>query len=372
MDKLALFRRIVADPLAYARNWQASHAGKVVGSLCTYTPEEIITAAGALSLRLFPSRSAVQQADVHLQAYCCAHVRGILEDLLAGRLDVLAGAVFPHTCDAIQRFSDIWRINAKRPFHLDVALPVKLNDPAAGIYLEKVLERLRIDLATALDTTITQAALVAAIALHNRIRQALRALYEHRRHHPGCLSFSDLEMVTRAVMMMDRHQAADALQDLLVQVQGSACDPTPAGKRIMLFGGLCSMSEIYKAVEVAGGHIVRADLCSAERYFEGVVDSDGDPLPALARYILQRAVCPSKHAGLFSRGQALLQQVTDYQADGVILVHLKFCDPHAFDYPHLKRLLDEQGIASTLFEIEDQQQGQQQLQTRCEAFLEML
>ena len=31
-------------------------------------------------------------------------------------------------------------------------------------------------------------------------------------------------------------------------------------------------------------------------------------------------------------------------ADGVIFILLKFCDPHAFDYPYIKALLDSAGI----------------------------
>lgn len=51
---------------------------------------------------------------------------------------------------------------------------------------------------------------------------------------------------------------------------------------------------------------------------------------------------------------------------------LKFCDPHAFDYPYLKESLAAVSIPSLLLEVEDQPQAQGQLQTRIEAFLETL
>jgi benzoyl-CoA reductase/2-hydroxyglutaryl-CoA dehydratase subunit BcrC/BadD/HgdB len=50
---------------------------------------------------------------------------------------------------------------------------------------------------------------------------------------------------------------------------------------------------------------------------------------------------------------------------------LKFCDPHAFDYPYLREMLKTQGIPNTLFEIEDRQTAEGQFRTRCEAFIEM-
>jgi benzoyl-CoA reductase/2-hydroxyglutaryl-CoA dehydratase subunit BcrC/BadD/HgdB len=51
---------------------------------------------------------------------------------------------------------------------------------------------------------------------------------------------------------------------------------------------------------------------------------------------------------------------------------LKFCDPHAFDYPYLVAALDKAGISHLLIEVEDQPLAQGQLKTRLEAFLETL
>jgi benzoyl-CoA reductase/2-hydroxyglutaryl-CoA dehydratase subunit BcrC/BadD/HgdB len=83
-------------------------------------------------------------------------------------------------------------------------------------------------------------------------------------------------------------------------------------------------------------------------------------------------VCPAKHAGIHNRGQYLLDKVKAYNADGVVFLLLKFCDPHGFDYPYMKAMLDKENIPSLLFEIEDQISSEGQLRTRCEAFLEML
>ena len=55
-------------------------------------------------------------------------------------------------------------------------------------------------------------------------------------------------------------------------------------------------------------------------------------------------------------------------ARGVVFVFLKFCDPHGFDYPYIKSMLDEAGIPSMLFEIEDRLPAEGQLRTRIEAF----
>ena len=72
------------------------------------------------------------------------------------------------------------------------------------------------------------------------------------------------------------------------------------------------------------------------------------------------------------RGEYLVRQVKKSQADGVIFLYLKFCDPHAFDYPYIKSMLDEEGIPNLLLELEDSSPSEGQFRTRCEAFVEML
>ena len=108
------------------------------------------------------------------------------------------------------------------------------------------------------------------------------------------------------------------------------------------------------------------------RYFAGMIKTDGDPITAIAERYLQRVICPAKHKDNKSRAENLISMAKGNGADGVIFMLLKFCDPHAFDYPYLKEALDKEGIPSLLFEVEDQPQAQGQLKTRIEAFLETL
>lgn len=372
MDHLNVFRQVSKDPAAYARQWKETSKGKIVGHFCSYTPQELIVATGALPFRILNSGAEISRADAYLQAYCCSLVRGALEDALAGRLDFLDGAVFPHTCDSIQRLSDIWRLNAGFAFHADIILPVKLNTESASEYMYAVLKRFKSELKTALDVDISDEMLRKAIQTCNRVRKSLRRLYAISRKNPTALSRSDLHAVARAALVMDRNELADRLEAMAVVLEDpSAPAPAPA-KRLILSGGLCNMPDVYQVVETSGGRVVWDDFCSGGRYHEGRVDETGDPLQALTRHYSTRSVCPAKHSGLFDRGRHLVDKVRTHQADGVIFMLLKFCDPHGFDYPYMKKMLDDEGIASVLVEVDDQASGQGQLKTRIEAFMEML
>ena len=365
------YQDAVDDPYAYATRWKEKHQKPVVAHFCSYTPEELIWAAGALPLRIFGQSERIVAADTHLQSYSCSLVRGALEDALAGRLDFADGFVFPHTCDSIQRLSDIWRLNVPNGFHLDAVLPVKLDTPSARDYLRDIVARFGRDLGHNLGIDISAEALAATVTLYNRLRAGLQALYRLRSERPAVISSSAVHAISRAAMVMDREAFADGLDSLLAELAG--CEQPPATrKRLVLSGGLCSMPDIYNLIETAGGDVVWDDFCTGSRYFDGQIGDEQPWLAGIADRYRDRMVCPAKHMDLTRRGAHLVDLVAATRADGVIFVLLKFCDPHAFDYPYMKGMLDTAGIPSLLFEIEDQQISAGQVRTRCEAFIEML
>ncbi len=372
MQILRQFHDIANDPIGYGRHWKTETQCKIVGYFCSYAPEEIIWAAGALPYRILGGGGAVSKADGHLQAYSCSLVRGALDDALTGKLDFIDGTVFPHTCDSIQRLSDIWRLNAGLGFHLDLVLPVKLNTKSAEDYMHAVIKKFHHDLEAGLGVEIAPAKLSKAVQTFNQIRSGLQRIYEIRRDHSGALSSRDLHAIVRASMVMDRNVLADRLSAVVDLLQTQNHETDTAGKRLVLTGGICSMPEIYHQIEDVGGTVVWDDFCTGSRYFEGRIDPHGDLLNSIGQRYFNRIICPAKHRDCFSRGDSLLEMVKNTQAQGVIFVLLKFCDPHAFDYPYIKELLDRDGIPSMLLEIEDQQTSLEQLKTRIEAFVELL
>ena len=155
MNHLDEIRQAVLDPYGYAKKYRQDTGGKIVGYFCSYAPEEIVWAAGALPFRIFSRRGNLHLADRHLQSYCCSLVRSVLEEALSGELGFLDGVVFPHTCDSIQRLSDIWRLNVPYGFHADVVLPVKLNTESARDYMVDVLRAFRTELERKLGVAVT-------------------------------------------------------------------------------------------------------------------------------------------------------------------------------------------------------------------------
>lgn len=344
---------------------------KIIGTLCSYAPEELIYAAGFHPMRLFSSKSDIVMAEQHLQAYCCSLVRGVLEDSLSGRLDFLDGTVFPHTCDSIQRLSDIWRMKGKYDFFADVVLPVKQNTQSARTYMMAVLARFKKDLEAAAGKKITTADLQKSIKTFNSIRKNLSKIYSSQSQKPGIIKGSDLYAIVKGAMIMDKDEVAELLPAIVTRLEATDA-PEKKSKRIVVSGSICDAPDIYSAIEAAGGVVVGDDLCTGQRWFEGQILEDEAPLAAIAARYMDRMICPAKHSTPFTRGENMVSLAKKNKADGAIFMLLKFCDPHAFDYPYLKESLDGEGIKNMLIEMDDQQQNPGQLATRFETFIHMI
>ena len=373
MDEFKVFHDITANPRGYASKWKEMSKGLVIGYLCSYSPEELIHAAGALPFRILGYQDNDHLSDSHLQAYCCSFARAAMGDALGGKLSFLDGTVFPHTCDTIQRLSDIWRLNAGFPIHIDVILPVKLNSESARAYCIEVFKKFKRDLEKKMGIEITEEKLKETAILYNALREKIMEIYSLQRQVPGIISGKDLYTLLNAAALMDRRDLLSHLETVVKALAAKhSAIPDANKKRVLLSGGICGHPDIYSVIEASGGVVVGDDLCTGSRSFDGSIDMDNDVVAAIARRYMDRMNCPSKHSGLSNRGRDLLDIARRNGAHGVIFLFLKFCDPHGFDYPYLKSYLDDEGIPSLLLEVEKHDLFDGQLKTKIESFIEIL
>lgn len=373
MNVIDEFKDVVLNPYRYAAKLKADEGKKIIGYFCTYAPEELIFAAGAHPLRLFGTSENIHLADSHLQTYSCSLVRGALEEALNGNLNFLDGTVFPHTCDSIQRLSDIWRMNTSFSFFSDVIMPVKLNTESAREYMRDVIGKFRRDLESGLSVSVSDDQIAEANDIYNKNRAYLKEIYSLRSEDPFCISSADTYYIIKGAMIMERRELFKKLPLVIDYIKsGKAAKPASDKSRLILAGSICNHPDIYNIIEESGGVVVWDDLCTGSRYFEGEISSQGDPAKALADRYSSRDICPAKHISNTSRGDNLAALSADHKAKGVIFMYLKFCDPHSWDYPYMKGILADKGVANMLLEVEDKLPPHGQLKTRFEAFMEML
>ncbi|MBN1882993.1 MAG: 2-hydroxyacyl-CoA dehydratase [Deltaproteobacteria bacterium] len=370
-EVLQEIRRIVEDPVTAGKRFKDTLQKPIIGYFCTYTPEEMIHAAGCVPYRIMGRKKQVEFADRHLQSYSCSLVRTALDTALSGDLSFIDGTVFPHTCDSIQRLSDIWRINAGFSYHADIVLPVKLHTESARTYVIEELSAFRASLEEFVDGEITDDSLWDSIRMYNRMRDNLNRLHDIKRKHPGIVGSKITDDCVQAAMYMPVQEHNRLIEELLSELEGKEDPYDPI--RVVVVGNMCVFTDIYDCIENAGASVSGDDICTGSRYYSLNVDvKKKDPIEALADRIIQRPLCAAKHSLDFDRGMYLKSIIDNANAKGVIFLLIKFCDPHSFDYPHLKNAVEEKGLPHMLIEMEMDNPSPGQIRTRIEAFIEML
>jgi benzoyl-CoA reductase subunit C len=347
--------------------WSARYPGhRAMGYLCSYVPEEIIHAAGFTPLRVRGNSAPLRYADAHLQSFTCALCRSTLDQALSSELAFLAGTVFAHTCDALQAQADLWRMNTGAAYFVDTVMqPANLGSPAARPYLVAELGRFRERLAAFAGRPITDGEVRASIELYDETRRLVHVLQPVRDR----LSASQFFAILDAAQAMPRELFNPLLGELLAELESAPAQRN--GPRVFLVGAVLDEPRLPDLLDDLGARVVGDDLCSGSRHFHEQVGTEGEPIAALADYYLRRPPCPSKLHPAHDPGHYLLDQVRQAQADGVVFVVEKFCEPHAFDYALILPTLDSAGLPHLLLEME-QTPSLEALRTRLQAFVEML
>jgi bzd-type benzoyl-CoA reductase N subunit len=345
--------------------WGSAYPGYVpMGYLCSYVPEELIHAAGFAPVRLRGAPAPIRRAEAHMQSFTCALCRSTLDQELSGNLASLAGVVFAHTCDTMQALADVWRMNSPGSFVETVMQPVNLGAPAARAYLIAELACFRERLEELVGHPIDDERLRTGIALCDETRTLVQALQQRRESVPAPHFFA----VLTAAQRMPRQVLHPLLAALLAKVPEP---PRRTGPRLFLTGPVLDEPRVLDLIHDLGATVAGDDLCSGSRHFDGLVGSGGDPITNLADHSLRRPPCPSKYHPAHDPGDYLLDRVREAQADGVVWVLAKFCEPHAFDFARVRPVLEQAGVPSLLLEME-QVPSLEGLRTRLQAFVEML
>jgi len=362
---------IAAHPRDYAQKWKKETGGRVFGYFCSYFPEELLHAAGILPMRILGDKENVSLADAHIQPFICSLVRTSLDAALKKKLDFLDGVVFPHSCDSIQNLADIWRYNFPDKFSEVVVLPVWVDAPEAEEYLTKEILRFKQKLQEHLGQTISDDELKKSIDIYTENRTALAQLYALRRDKPSAISGQAVLDTVRASMCMRKEDHTALVQDLIEQLRAAPREAN-GPVRLVLYGNVCDDPGLVHLFDELDTVVVDDDLCTGSRYFLHIESSEGDLIRKIAQRYLRRTPCPSKHSSDFDRRKYLVNMVKQNRADGIVMLLLKFCDPHAFDYPDIAKELNAENIPHLLIETEIQPASLEQIRTRLQAFVEML
>lgn len=359
------------------RDWKQAHPGaKAIAYFPVYAPVELIHAAGMLPVGLSGAgdRLDIQFADARFGSFICSIVKTTMEMGLTGHLEPFDGCLFSTICDSARNLCWVMKRNFPQMYADFLHLPQNPSSPATAPFLAEEYRRILGHLEELSGKKIGDESIRSSIALYNRSRALIRQLYEVRRCEPHLLRAWESYVLIRAgnflpveehITMMKMVLADLKLRDLKrrdsirIVVEGSFCEQPPLA--------------VIRMIEEAGCYIVGDDFTIGQSWFNNDVGMEGDPLLALAQAYVDRSIYSSvRHDFRRPRWDGLVEKVKKTEADAVLFLIAKFCEPAYFDYVPFKQELERAGIPHLQLEFEEKLFTFDRVRTEIETFVESL
>jgi len=357
-------------PNAWMNKWQ-QEGKKILGYFCTYIPDEIISAADILPIRIKARQCTdTPVGDAYMAGVSCSFTRCCLEAADRKQLNYLDGIVSCNSCDQVRRLYDNIRYKAPFPYHYFLSVPANVNEITVDWYQHE-LGKFKDSLQANYGAELAEADLTRTIKIYNKSRTLLRELYTLRKREEPPLSGTDIMYIITAGLAMPRDTYNELLSQQLQISKNNGAISNYKG-RVMIVGSLLDNPEYVKIIEDLGGLVVTDSLCYGTRYFWDLVNENSNPLAALADRYMSKVSCPRMVDGHTQRMESILNFIKEYYVDGVIFERMKFCPYWWGEIFMMRSALKELGVPFIDLEREYVLGGVGQMKTRIQAFMEVL
>jgi len=342
-----------------------------IGYFCSYTPLELIYAAGFLPYRIIGHFNPVKNADSYIHPNYCQFVKSTIDVAIEGGYDFLEGVVFVNSCDAMRRLHDVWKryIPSKFIYLLDIPIGQSKLGPK---YFRQELAKLKTALEKYSSHKIEEKSLGNAIDLFNESSQLFNNLNSLRTKSPIQITGKEIIEIISEYFKSDPKIWNEKIKNSLEKYEKQELMNTKNKKpRIILSGSPIHDPDFILFIESCGLDVIFEDLCSGSKFFDLHVKKSKDLLSSLSEAYLNRAPC-ARMMNINDRANFIFETSKKFNANGIIHHSLKFCDPYSYDVPKLKELLVEKGLNVLFLESDGNLGSLNQLKTRIEAFTEIL
>lgn len=363
---------------------------RVAGIFCTFTPTEILDAAGFTSVSLCGmSAETIPVAETRLPKNLCPLIKSSYGFALSDKCpytyfsDLIVGET---TCDGKKKMYEL--LNEKRPTYV-LHLP-QGHDGDPLVSWTKELRRFIAYLEETFGVMITEEALREAAGVRNAERRERLHLMELQKQTPPPMSGLQLyQTLEGAGFLFDADQRIGQMRKLRESVQRVA-DERDAGqekagqsadfqrdvsgkKRILItgcpIGGV--LQKTVKTIEESDAVVVCFENCSGIKAAFQMVDTEAeDIVEAIAARYLE--IGCSVMTPNTKRVELLERLIAEYQIDGIVEIDLQVCTPYTVESYTIRQLAKEKQVPYLAIETDYSQNDRGQLATRIEAFIEIL
>ncbi|HUA18615.1 MAG TPA: 2-hydroxyacyl-CoA dehydratase family protein [Bryobacteraceae bacterium] len=320
----------------------------VAGCTSNTVPWELLRAGGFFPVLLQSHATETPHADAYMEPVFSQRMRSLLEGLLSGTWSFLKILVIPRTSEQEHKLylyvSEVIRQGAgsgvPEPYLYNLLHTRSARSRAYG-----VAETLRLAarLAEIGGRKASQEDLLRAVNESNVARGAIRRLLRLRRGKNLRLSGGEAVRAIGAWYFMD-HGDYTATVDALVPALSRR--PPLEGPRILIQGAPLDHPALQEAIESEGAVVTAEDDWWNSRAAGRDIRSGSDPLQAIFEKYYRDA--PSPRTFPHSAAERWFRAAALRDIEGVVFYLPPEDDVLGWDYPRLRRWLEERGVPSLL------------------------
>lgn len=341
----------------------------VIGHFSFYTPEEIIYGAGFLPYQLFSVNGLSDIGGCGLKGPCCSFTRELSRSNIY-KDPLVDGFVFPAVCDSLRNLYCLWKPQAADKFIYTINNPHFVTEESIRFFQEE-LNRFIESFEKYFNLLIQRHAIADAIKLCNKNRRMLQVLFDSRKTSHPAITGSEMAGLSMLSKIIDKKEANDFIFSFLEERTKNPLTFLNK-KRLMVVGPVIDGIELFQAIESLGGAIVLEEIMNGPGSFNFQIDTSSEDLfYNLAKGYLEGVASAVLYPDA-RRIERMLNDIKEYNVQGVIFVVMKSCEPYFFLYAKLKELLGEKHIPTLCLEIEHAYLSNSSLLLRVETFLKGL
>ena len=342
---------------------------KVVGCFPSYTPEELVCAAGMVPMGMWGAPVEPYLAKKYLPAFACPILQSTLELGLQGKYRGLSAVLIPTLCDTFRCITQDWQAGVPDVPMIPVSYPQ--NRTGAGLdFLAHEFGVVRAKLENICGHAVTQGDMVRAIEVYNAHADVMRQFAALTNDHLDLITPQVRHHVMKSAWFMEKHEHTRLMEALLTELK--ALPPYIwKGKRVILTGISSEPEELLTILADNGLAVVGDDLAQESRQYR-VNIPDGDCPGSRLAGKWKHQLCALVHDEHKARVDMLVDMARVTGADGVVACMMKFCDPEEYDYPLIAKALGGIGVPTLYLEVDQQPGSTEQIRTRLQTFAEML
>lgn len=343
---------------------------KVVACVPVYTPEEIIHSMGLVPFGTWGADVEVKEAKRYFPAFICSIMQSVLELGMNGDYEGVSAIVIPSLCDSLKCLGQNWKYAVENIPFVPMTYPQNRNNEVGKTFTKVGYERVIKDLENITGAKFSEEELSKSVKVYNKHNKAMRDISKVLVDYPSITASQRSDIFKSAYFMLKEDHTK--LVNELIEELGKMPKETTSKIKVVTSGILVDNKNLLEIFDANDIQIVADDVAHESRQYRVDAPEEGNALESLAEKFANMGNCSVLYDVDKKRADYVVDLVKEYNAEGVIFVMTKFCDPEEFDYVIIKKACDAEDIMTLQIEVDRQMVNYGQANTAIQTFREML